>query len=157
MNTQLDDLRSLAMIVYMHVYMHYYNGLPSSKRTCFTSQEMVNRPISVQGYCLTKGGMGSKLIGAMPKYVDGTLFIKGLPVLLNMNHHQSHVVQEDISHLEINAAPLQTRFQILEEKMLTSIFGLFIQFVNSLIIASSVFTKSIFCKFASLDMRWNSI
>ena len=59
MNTQLDDLRSLAMIVYMHVYMHYYNGLPSSKRTCFTSQEMVNRPISVQGYCLTKGGMGS--------------------------------------------------------------------------------------------------
>ena len=52
----------------------------------------------------------------MPKYVDGTLFIKGLPFLLNMNNYQSLVVQEDISHLEINAAPLQTRFQFQEEK-----------------------------------------
>ena len=94
----------------------------------------------------------------MPKYVDGTPFTKGLPFLLHMNHHQSHVVQEDIAHLEINAVPLLTRFQFLEEKMSTSIFGLFksnFPLVNSLVIASSVFTKSIFCKFASLDVRWN--
>ena len=58
----------------------------------------------------------------MPKYVDGTLFIKGLPFLLHMNHYQSHVVQEDIAHLEINAAPLLTRFQFLEEKNVDIIF-----------------------------------